>query len=79
MARALLVALYLLVALHVFQLTLLANAEVQEILPLILQGFLVGLWWDRAGFGGLPLVLPPPPLSPFRRGPRDQSKSEGCC
>lgn len=46
--RAILLAFYLLIALHAFQLTLLANAEIQEILPLILQGFLVSLWWDRA-------------------------------
>lgn len=55
-------AFYLLIALHSFQLTLLANAEIQEILPLVLQGFLVSLWWDREHLSGFQLVLPPPPL-----------------
>lgn len=47
MVSAPLPAFYLLVVLHAFQLTLLANAEIQEVLPLILQGFLVSLWWHR--------------------------------
>lgn len=58
-------AFYLLIALHTFQLALLANAEIQEILPLVLQGFLVSLWWDRAHLSGFLLVLPPPPQVSF--------------
>lgn len=64
---------YLLIILHTFQLALLANTEIQEILPLILQGFLVSLWWNRAHLSGFQLVLPPPPQVSF---PQKSQRSE---
>jgi len=76
MACVLLIAFYLLVALHAFQLTLLANAEIQEILPLVLQGFLVSLWWERARLSRLQLVLPPPPAVSFPQKSQRSDKEQ---
>lgn len=73
-ACLLLAAFYLLIVLHALQLALLANAEIQKILPLVLQGFLVSLRWEKAQLSGFQLV--PPASHPLASLLQESQRSE---